>query len=39
MSQDNKFQITELKRNLSNLTGLDRYQLVGLSFLNFLTAK
>lgn len=39
MSQDHKFQMDELKRHLSDLTGLDRYQLVVISFLNFLTAK
>jgi hypothetical protein len=39
ISNEKKFQIDLLKQHLSNLTGLKKYDLVVISFLNFLTAK
>lgn len=39
INDQRQFQIKELKTNLSSLTGLKKYRLVVISFLNFLTAK
>jgi hypothetical protein len=39
ISDDKKFQMKELKENLGSLTGLKEFELIVISFLNFLTAK
>ena len=37
--KNKQFQIDELRGNLSEITGLNRYKLIVISLLNFLTSK
>jgi hypothetical protein len=37
--KNKQFQIDELRGNLSEVTGLNRYRLIVISLLNFLTSK